>query len=62
MVVRARSLFSTMREAIWSADMPVYPQTMLTTGMLMFGKMSVGVRITATGLTSKSISAMTTNV
>ena len=35
---------------------------MLTTGMLMSGKMSVGVRKMTTGLTSKIISATTTNV
>jgi len=35
---------------------------MLTTGMLMLGKMSVGVRKMTTGLTSKIISATTTNV
>ncbi len=61
-VVIPRSLMVAMRDAICSADMPVQPQMMLTTGMLMLGKMSVGVRKMTTGLTSKIISATTTNV
>src|SRR5580658_11315502 len=52
-VVSPRSLLMTMREAISWADMPVYCQTMLTTGMLMLGKMSVGERKITIGLTSK---------
>src|SRR5580658_7701767 len=61
-VVIPRSLLITMREAISGADMPVYCQTTLTTGILMSGKISVGVRKMTTGLTSKIISATTTKV
>src|SRR5580704_2530091 len=38
-----------MRFAIWLGDRPVYCQTTETTGMLMLGKMSVGVLRTAMG-------------
>ena len=39
----------TIRFAISSAERPLYVQTTLTTGMSMFGKMSVGVRMIASG-------------
>ena len=39
-----RSLDSTRRVAISSGARPVYFQMTATTGILMFGKMSVGVR------------------
>src|SRR5208282_4312284 len=42
-VVIPRSLLNTMRLAIWSAESPVYCQTTVTTGMSMFGKISVGI-------------------
>ncbi|VWC33255.1 hypothetical protein BSE24067_06531 [Burkholderia seminalis] len=45
-----------------SAEKPLYDQTMLTTGMSMFGKMSVGVRSSASGPAMKISSASTTNV
>src|SRR6478736_925701 len=44
-VVRPRSKFETMRFEISSADMPLYCQTIVTIGMLMSGKMSIGVRL-----------------
>src|SRR5215471_2458880 len=61
-VVRPRSNPETMRLAISSADMPVYCQTAVTTGMLMFGKMSVGVRAMAIGPTKRITTASTMNV
>src|ERR1700733_822272 len=42
-VVSVRSVRVTMRLAISTAERPLYCQTMLTTGMSMLGKMSVGV-------------------
>src|SRR5580692_8546060 len=42
-VVMPRSALNTMRLAICSADRPVYCQTTVTTGMSMFGKISVGI-------------------
>ena len=39
-----------------------YCQMTLMTGMLMLGKMSVGVRSSTNGVSSKSSSAATTNV
>ena len=44
MVCAVRSLCSTRRVAISSGERPVYRQMVATTGILMFGKMSVGVR------------------
>src|SRR5213595_422578 len=61
-VVRPRSKPETMRLAISSADIPLYCQTAVTTGMLMFGKMSVGVRVIARGPTNRIATASTTNV
>src|SRR6202050_2656667 len=43
-VCAVRSVCSTRRSAISSGDRPVYFHTAATTGILMFGKMSVGVR------------------
>ena len=43
-VVIARSEMVTMRPSISFADSPLYSQMTETTGMLMSGKMSVGVR------------------
>ena len=51
-----------MRPANSVGGMPVYCQTMLTTGMLMFGKMSVGVRRITSGLTINNNSPATMNV
>src|ERR1700679_3605802 len=48
-VLSVRSVIVTIRPAIWSAESPVYCQTILTTGILIFGKMSVGVRRIVTG-------------
>ena len=42
-VVMLRSLGLVMRLAISSAERPVYCQTTLTTGLSIFGKMSVGI-------------------
>src|ERR1700747_2043879 len=44
MVCALRSVPSTRRVAISSGDRPVYLQMVATTGILMLGKMSVGVR------------------
>jgi hypothetical protein len=55
-VVMPRSLGLVMRLAISSADRPVYCQTTLTTGILMFGKMSVGiVRMLTAPMISRSM-------
>ena len=61
-VVRARSSLKTMRCSISFAERPVYPQTTLTTGILMDGKMSVGVRNRTKGVNNSSNRAATTNV
>jgi hypothetical protein len=42
-VVMPRSLLEVMRLANSSAERPVYCQTMLTTGISIFGKISVGI-------------------
>ncbi len=42
-VVMPRSLLLVMRPAISSAERPANCHTTLTTGMLMFGKISVGI-------------------
>src|SRR3954469_20063572 len=41
---------------------PAYCQTMLTTGMLMLGKISVGVRRSTKGVSKSNTSAQTTKV
>src|SRR3954447_10025244 len=41
---------------------PAYCQTMLTTGMLMLGKMSVGVRMSTKGVSKSNTSEQTTKV
>jgi len=51
-----------MRCSISLASRPAYCQTMLTTGMLMDGKMSVGVRRSTNGVSSNRTSAPTTKV
>jgi hypothetical protein len=51
-----------MRLAMSWAEKPLYVQTMLTTGMSMLGKISVGVRSIASGPTIKINTARTTNV
>ena len=61
-VVIVRSNGVTIRAAISSADSPPYVQTTVTTGMLMFGKMSVGVRRIVSGPTNRIRIARTTNV
>jgi hypothetical protein len=61
-VVIARSETVTMRSAISSGDIPLYPQITLATGILIYGKMSVGIlAIEATPSTSIRI-AITTKV
>ena len=42
-VVMPRSLGDAMRLAICSADRPLYIQTTVTTGISIFGKISVGI-------------------
>src|SRR3954466_5481644 len=61
-VVRPRSKPATMRVDISSADIPPYCHTAVMTGMLMFGKMSVGVRRIAIGPTKRMTTARTMNV
>ena len=51
-----------MRCSISCASRPAYCQMMLTTGMLMDGKISVGVRNRMNGVSSTNTSAATTNV
>src|SRR5271167_1296755 len=51
-----------MRFAIWAGERPVYCQMMETTGMLIFGKISVGVLSTARGPRIINRSARTTQV
>src|SRR5438445_13266036 len=50
------------RLATSSASRPAYCQMTLTTGMLMLGKISVGVRDSRNGVASTSSNAATTNV
>ena len=45
-----------------SAENPLKDQTTLSTGMSMFGRMSVGVRDSVSGPTNKMSNATTTNV
>ena len=51
-----------MRCSTSLAVRPVYCQTTLTTGILIDGKMSVGVRNNTNGVSNSSSSAATTNV
>src|ERR1700732_2007735 len=51
-----------MRVSISDGTRPVYVQMMLTTGTLMDGKMSTGVRTIITGAARNSSSARTTKV
>ena len=61
-VVRARSVTLTIRSLMSSGTSPAYAQTMLTTGMLMFGKISVGVRTIAREPPISMSMAITTKV
>src|SRR5882762_7335513 len=61
-VVRARSVMLTIRSAISSGTRPLKVQIMLTTGMLMFGNISVGVRTIASVPMMRMSMATTTNV
>src|SRR5271166_5409482 len=61
-VVSDRSKGHVMFPSNFCGESPVYCQTMLTTGILMFGKMSVGVRRITTGLTMSSSNAATMKV
>src|SRR5580693_4264844 len=56
-VVNTRSYGQVMFPSNCWAESPVYCQTMLTTGILIFGKMSVGVRRMTTGLMISSSNA-----
>src|SRR5206468_836757 len=61
-VVRTRSYWVVIRPSISSGFRPVNCQATAITGMLMLGKMSVGVRRTIAGLASRISSATTTKV
>ena len=61
-VVRTRSKPVVIRPSISSGFKPVNCQATAITGMSMFGKMSVGVRRTTTGLAMRISSASTMNV
>ncbi len=61
-VVSVRSESSTMRSAICSGERPVYCHSMAMTGILMLGKMSVGVAMIAMGPMISSINASTAKV
>ena len=61
-VVMPRSLLAVMRLDISCAERPEYCHTVLTTGILIFGKMSVGVLIAAVTPKMTISIAMTTNV
>ena len=61
-VVRIRSYWVVTRPSISSGLRPVNVQATAITGMSMFGKMSVGVRRTTTGLAMRISSATTTKV
>src|ERR1700737_3720790 len=58
-VVSERSYGVVIRCAMSWAEKPLYDQTTLTTGMLMFGKISVGVRMIARGPRGKKTTATT---
>ncbi len=60
--VNPRSELLTIRSAISLGDMPSKFHTTLTTGMLMSGKMSTGVRRMVRGVRMMMSSAITTNV
>ena len=61
-VVSDRSESTTIRLAICSGERPVYCQTIATTGMLMLGKMSVGVVSATSGPRISRTSARTAKV
>ncbi len=61
-VVSARSTGEVTRWAMSSAEKPLNAQTMLSTGISMLGKISVGVRSTLKGPMMKINSATTMNV
>src|SRR5580700_2503022 len=61
-VVILRSTFVVIRPSISSAFIPVYCQMEARTGMLIFGKMSVGVREITKGLMRRMRSASTMKV
>src|SRR5258707_8937971 len=61
-VVKILSYGLVMRPSVSSGFRPVYCQATAITGMLMFGKMSVGVRWINTGLIKRISNASTTNV
>src|SRR5271154_6070262 len=61
-VVSDRSYGVVIRCAMSWAEKPLYDQTTLTTGMLMFGKISVGVRMIASGPRMNKSTATTMNV
>ena len=61
-VVSTFSYGVVSRPSISSGFNPVYCQAMATTGILMFGKMSVGVLMITTGLMIRIRSAMMMNV
>src|SRR5579871_2211203 len=61
-VVMARSEMVVMRSAISWGDMPVYDQTTLTTGISIWGKMSVGILAIATAPRTTIRIAITTKV
>ena len=61
-VVSTRSNGPVMRSPNCEAGIPVYWNTMETTGMSMFGKMSLGVLMIASVPAMSSSSAATMNV
>src|ERR1700761_8045371 len=61
-VVKLLSNGRTMRSLNSCGDNPAYCQTTETTGISMFGKISTGVRIMATGPMTKSSNDNTTKV
>src|SRR5262249_15294345 len=61
-VVRTRSLTRMMRLSISSGGMPLYTQTMETTGTSASGKMSVDIRWVASTPTTAISTASTRNV
>jgi hypothetical protein len=61
-VVSVRSNGEVMRPTIWSGGRPVYCHTTLMTGILMSGKMSVGVLTADKGPMIRMKIASTTKV
>src|SRR5262245_54518559 len=61
-VVSTRSLMSTIRDSISSAGIPVYCQTIETTGTSASGKMSVDIRLVLTAPSTAISTARTMNV